>query len=221
MSWESTALYYKSINEGIKARRGGLHSAKIILYSVDFAELAELQHNNDWQKITNLLVNGAKSIAASGADCLLICTNTMHKVASEIEAAIQIPLLHISDATAEQLIKNKLTTVGLLGTKFTMEQDFYKDRFKEKFGITALIPDSSQRDQLHNIIYNELCLGKIIPESKEHLFKIINSLQKKGAQAIVLGCTEITMLIAQSDIALPLYDTTAFHSAKAVSWALN
>jgi len=221
MSWESTASYYKAINEGVKDSLGGLHSAKIILYSVDFDELEKLQHLGQWDETAKILSEAARSVEAAGADFLMICTNTMHKVAAEIESAISIPLLHIADATAEKLVFDNVKRVGLLGTRFTMEQDFYKGRLSEQFGIEVIVPEAGQRDVVHNIIYSELCLGKITEKSKQQYFEIINCLHEQGAEAVILGCTEITLLVQQEHTAVPLYDTTQIHAAQAVKLAIS
>jgi aspartate racemase len=219
MSWESTLSYYRLINQGVKAQLGGLHSAKICLYSVDFAEIEQLQHDGQWDKTATILCSAAQAVAAGGADFLLICTNTMHKVADTIQQNISIPLLHIADATAQQLINHQINTVGLLGTKFTMEQDFYKGRLTEKFGINVIIPSNQQRENVHKIIYDELCLGLINANSKAIYLDIIQSLQQQGAQAIILGCTEIALLVQQNDTEIRLYDTTAIHAKAAVDLA--
>lgn len=221
MSWESTLSYYKAINQGIKAKLGGLNSAKICLYSVNFDEIEKLQHAGKWAETAEILAQAARSVEAGGADCLLICTNTMHKVAPEIEAHISIPILHIADATAEQLKADGVSKVGLLGTRFTMEQDFYKSRLTDKFGIEVVIPQEKERETIHRVIYDELCRGEINASSKNVYLAIVNSLQQRGAQAVILGCTEIALLIQQADTSVPLYDTTEIHAAKAVSWALE
>lgn len=220
MSWESTASYYAIINTAVKESLGGLHSAKICLYSVDFAEIEALQMAGDWQQAGHLLAQAAKNIAAAGAEGLLICTNTMHKVANQIEAAIDIPLLHIADATAEKLLTDGVQKVGLLGTRFTMEQDFYKSRLMEKYGIDVLVPTEPERQSVHDIIYTELCLGKINVSSKQRYLEVIAQLQQRGAEAVILGCTEIALLVEQSDTSMPLYDTTRIHALAAVEWAL-
>jgi len=221
MSWESTASYYKAINEGVKNSLGGLHSAKICLYSVDFDEIEKLQHQGLWDETSKILSQAAQSIEAGGADFLLICTNTMHKVAPEIEASISIPVLHIADATAEKLISDNLKCVGLLGTRFTMEQNFYKGRLTEKFAIKVIVPESKQQQTIHDIIYSELCLGEIKEESRQKYLEIINDLQAQGAEAVILGCTEIALLVQQADTNVPLYDTTEIHAAKAVKLATS
>ena len=221
MSWESTATYYREINEGIKQNLGGLHSAKICLYSVDFDEIEKLQHTDDWDTAAMVLADGARKIEAGGADFLIICTNTMHRVASEIEQAISIPLLHIADATALKLKDDNITRVGLLGTRFTMEHNFYKSRITELFGIEVLVPEPDERTLLHAIIYDELCLGKIENPSRQQCLEIISRLFARGAQAVILGCTEIALLISQDHTNIPLYDTTVIHANQAVSYALK
>jgi aspartate racemase len=221
MSWESTVSYYQLINKGINAQLGGLHSAKVVLNSVDFAQIEALQHSGDWQGTADILTACAKSVEDGGADCLLICTNTMHKVADQIEQVINIPLLHIADATAQRLVADKITKVGLLGTAFTMEQDFYKQRLTKKYGIEVLIPDSDSRAQVHHIIYTELCKGEINSSSRDVYLAAIEQLAQQGAQAIILGCTEIALLVQQSHTDIPLYDTTALHAQAAVEFALK
>ncbi len=220
MSWESTVDYYRVINERVKNSLGGLHSAKIILYSVDFEPIEKLQHEGDWEETARILSEAAQSVASAGADFLLICTNTMHKVAPQIEKSINIPLLHIADATAEVLVQEGIKTVGLLGTAFTMEQDFYKGRLSENYGLNVLVPESEDRKVVHRIIYQELCLGKIESNSKAEYLRIIDSLSNQGAEAVILGCTEIGMLVNQGDTEVRLLDTTAIHAEKAVERAL-
>lgn len=220
MSWESTQSYYRAINEGVKTELGGLHSAKIALYSVDFAEIETLQHQGEWQKTADILAAAALSVQKAGADFLLICTNTMHKVAPQIQHQIDIPILHIADATAHILLADGINRVGLLGTKFTMEQDFYKARLQAQ-GIEVLIPGDSERADIHDVIYSELCLGVINRTSKARYLDIVSRLADSGAQAIILGCTEIALLIQQQDTDVPLYDTTAIHARQAIAMALN
>jgi aspartate racemase len=220
MSWESTLVYYRAINAGVKARLGGLHSAKIVLHSVDFEPIERLQHAGDWQGTAEILVNAARSVQAAGADFLLICTNTMHKVAPEIEAAIRIPLLHIADATAVRLQSEGVETVGLLGTAFTMEQTFYKDRLSEKYGLRVLVPNDEDRALVHRVIYEELCLGRVNPGSRQQYLRIIEELAGEGAEAVILGCTEIGLLVQDTDTAVRLLDTTAIHAEVAVERAL-
>lgn len=219
MSWESTASYYKAINEGVKHKLGGLHSAKIFLYSVDFDEIEKLQHQGQWQQTAHILSAGAQAVEAGGADFLLICTNTMHKVAKEIQSAISIPLIHIADATAAQLVTDKITRVGLLGTQFTMQQDFYKHRITENYGIEVIVPNQADQEVVHNIIYNELCQGEIKEQSRIRYLAIIEKLFAEGAQAVILGCTEIALLVQQTHTHVPLYDTTQIHAATAVNLA--
>jgi len=219
MSWESTVPYYRQINEAIKERLGGLHSAKIILYSVDFHEVEQLQHGGDWMAAGALLAKAAQALESAGADFLVLCTNTMHKVAPAIEAAVRIPLLHIADPTAEEIKKAGLSTVGLLGTRFTMEQEFYKDRLRERHGLNVLVPKQQDREIVHRIIYEELCLGKVIDESRSVYRRVMADLKQQGAQAIILGCTEISLLVGQRDSAVPLFDTTGIHARKAAEWA--
>ncbi len=221
MSWESTVGYYRAINMGIKSRLGGLHSAKIVLYSVDFDPIEKLQHKDDWPGTATILADAARNIEAGGADFLLICTNTMHKVAQQVEEAIQIPLLHIADATAEALLHDGIRTVGLLGTGFTMEEKFYKGRLHDKHGLNVVVPDPVDRTIVHDVIYQELCQGKISEHSRIEYLRIINTLAQKGAKAVILGCTEIGMLVKQEDTDIPLYDTTILHANKAVEYALS
>ena len=220
MSWESTIAYYRLINQGVKNSLGGLHSAKIAMYSVDFGPIEKLQHDGDWNGAAKILIEAAKNIQSAGADFLLICTNTMHKVSLEIEESIDIPLIHIADATAEVLVKKGIQTVGLLGTAFTMEQDFYKRRLAENYNLTVLIPDAPDRKVVHNIIFNELCLGELLPASKAEYLRIITSLANQGAEAVILGCTEIGMLVNQADTEIELLDTTYIHAQKAVEYAM-
>lgn len=221
MSWESTLDYYRAINEGVKQSLGGLHSAKIVLHSVDFAPIETLQQQGDWDVSARILSEAALSVQSAGADFLLICTNTMHKVAPQIEAAINIPILHIADATAELLLLDGIETVGLLGTAFTMEQDFYKGRLIDKHGLKVLVPDAADRKIVHQVIYEELCLGETREASKREYLRIIDRLAGQGAQAVILGCTEIAMLVSQKDTGVRLLDTTAIHAQKAVQFALT
>ncbi len=221
MSWESSANYYKAINEGIKEKLGGLHSAKIILNSVDFDEIEKLQHTGDWEATAKILSKEAKNIQNAGADCLVICTNTMHKVVPDIEQNIHIPILHIADATAETLLEDGVKTVGLLGTAFTMEQEFYKGRLKNKYNLNVIVPNTKDIKIIHDIIYKELCLGIIQEYSRKEYVRIINNLVSKGVTAIILGCTEIAMLIKQKDTKVKLYDTTQIHAKKAVEFAVK
>ncbi|MFG6175644.1 aspartate/glutamate racemase family protein [Halomonas sp. THAF12] len=220
MSWESTQSYYRALNEGVKRELGGFHSAKVALYSVDFAEIEALQQQDRWDVAGERLAEAARRVQAAGADLLLIATNTMHKVAPQVEAAIEIPLLHIADATAERLRQDGIRRVGLLGTRFTMEQAFYKDRLTERFGIEVLVPEAEQRERLHRVIFDELCQGCIEPASKAAFLEIIADLHARGAEAVILGCTEIALLVGQADTPVPLYDTTALHADAAVVAAL-
>lgn len=220
MSWESTLSYYRLINEGVKTALGGLHSAQIVLYSVDFDPIEKLQHAGNWPATAAILSDAAKKIEAAGADFLLLCTNTMHKVAADIEHAITIPFLHIADATARQLLQDGVDTVGLLGTAFTMEEDFYKGRLMERHRLNVIVPDNDARQLIHRVIYQELCLGQIRDDSRQRFLAIVDTLQQQGAQAIILGCTEIGLLITQDHTAIPLYDTTAIHAAATVKMAI-
>ena len=220
MSWESTELYYRLINEEAKRALGGLHSAPIVMVSVDFHEIERLQARGDWDTSARILSEEARKIEAAGAELLLICTNTMHKIADQVENAIGIPLLHIADATAEQLAADGVGRVGLLGTRFTMEQAFYKDRLADGFGIDVLVPGQEQRDVVHEVIYSELCLGVVSDPSRQQYLEIISGLREQGAEAVILGCTEIALLVGQEHTPVPLYDTTAIHAAAAVRAAL-
>ena len=221
MSWESTVPYYQLINQAVRERLGGLHSAKIILYSVDFAEVEHLQASGQWEAAGALLAEVARKLEAAGADALVVCTNTMHKVADVITGAVNIPLLHIADPTAQAIKEAGYTTVGLLGTRFTMEQDFYRSRLETLHGLTVLTPPALDREAVHRIIFEELCLGQIQDASRQTYQQVIASLQAQGAQAIILGCTEIALLVRPQDCAVPLFDTTALHAAHAASWAMN
>lgn len=220
MSWESTVPYYRQINETIKSQLGGLHSARLILYSVDFHDIERLQSTGDWPLAAARLAEVAQTLERAGADGLVLCTNTMHKVADAIQAAVSIPLLHIADPTAAAIAQAGHHTVGLLGTRFTMEQDFYRSRLEQKFGLTVLTPPPAERDLVHRVIYEELCLGQVLPGSRAAFLRVIAGLGACGAQAIILGCTEIAMLVAQTDITLPLFDTTQLHARSAALWAL-
>jgi len=222
MSWESSLEYYRIINETVRDRLGGLHSAKCILYSLDFQEIETLQQEGKWDELTKIMIESAQNLEKAGANMVLICTNTMHKMANEVQNAIQIPLLHIADAAAEKVKEKNLKKVGLLGTKYTMEQEFYKGRIKEKYNIDVIIPDTDdEREDVHNVIFDELCLGQIKDESREKYKKIIKNLAKNGAEGIILGCTEIPLLINQKDFAIPIFDTTLIHCISAVNYALN
>ncbi|USD56761.1 aspartate/glutamate racemase family protein [Vibrio sp. SCSIO 43155] len=221
MSWESTANYYQIINREVKARLGGLHSGKVCLYSVDFAEIETLQHQSRWDDTAIILAQAAKSVEAGGADFILICTNTMHKVADQIQQAVNVPLVHIADATAEQLVVDGIKKVGLLGTRFTMEQDFYKQRLIDKFGVDVVVPSSDDQTIVHDVIYNELCKGEVHDDSRQHYLTIIEKLVEQGAEAVILGCTEIAMLVESQHTDVKLYDTTEIHAKAAVEKALD
>ena len=221
MSWESTIPYYRQINETIRECLGGLHSAKIVLYSVDFHEIERLQSAGDWDSAGAVLAEAARSLEAAGAAFLVLCTNTMHKVASHIEAAVNIPLLHITDPTAAEIKRAGVSTVGLLGTRFTMEQAFYRARLSEHHGLRVVVPETEDREVVHRIIYEELCLGVVKPESRSEYRRVMKSLATQGVQAIILGCTEISLLVDQQDSEVPLFDTTAIHARSAAEEALR
>jgi aspartate racemase len=221
MSWESTELYYRLINQGVKAKLGGLHSARIALVSVDFSDIEAMQMAGDWEAAGQALAQAARQVEAAGADFLLICTNTMHKVALQVQAAIGIPLLHVADATAERIKAAGMRTVGLLGTSFTMEQDFYKGRLVQQHGLDVLIPSKPDRDVVHRVIYDELCLGTVKDASRDAFLGIMADLHARGAQGIIEGCTEIVMLVQQEHTDIPLFDTTSIHAEAAVSEALR
>ncbi|MWJ29493.1 amino acid racemase [Halomonas sp. ZH2S] len=220
MSWESTQTYYRLINQKVRDELGGLHSAKLVLYSVDFAEIESLQRQGDWQATAEILGSAGRAVEAAGAEFVVLCTNTMHKVAAQIEQAVSIPLLHIADATARELLNNGVTCVGLLGTQFTMEQAFYRERL-EAHGIRVMVPDVLQRERVHSVIYHELCRGVVSPASKAAYLDVIASLADRGAQGVILGCTEIGLLIQGSDTDVPLYDTTEIHAEQVVQLALG
>lgn len=219
MSWESTLLYYKTINEETKNKLGKLHSAKIAMISVDFDVIETLQHKGDWDKTATLLTNDAMNIEKAGADFLVICTNTMHKVANKIQNKINIPILHIADATAQALVKDNIKKVGLLGTAFTMKQDFYKKRLIDNFNLEVQVPSEEEINIIHKIIYEELCLGITKESSKNEYKKVIQNLVNNGCEAIILGCTEIGLLVKDEDSTVPLYDTALIHAKKAVELA--
>jgi len=220
MSWESTEVYYRLINEETRRLLGGLHSARIVMVSVDFQEIEKLQHEGNWVATGNILAEHARQIESAGADFLLICTNTMHKVADQVSAAIHIPLLHIADATAKRIRETGIGTVGLLGTRFTMEQDFYQGRLQQH-GLKVLVPSAEDRETVHRVIYDELCLGKVEPESRDAFLDIIDKLTAQGATAIIEGCTEIGMLVEQEHTEVTLFDTTRIHAEQAVALALK
>lgn len=220
MSWESTLPYYRQINQSVRQRLGGLHSARLVLYSVDFHDVERLQQAEDWQAAGALLAHCARTLETAGADFLVLCTNTMHRVAPAIEAAVRVPLLHIADATAAEIKQAGFSTVGLLGTRFTMEQDFYQGRLRERHALQVLVPSLLDREIIHRIIYDELCLGRIIDGSRSEYRRIMAELVLQGAQAIILGCTEISLLVGPQDSAVPLFDTTDIHARHAAHWAL-
>ena len=220
MSWESTALYYDIINREVASRCGGLHSARMQVVSLDFHDIAERQKAGDWAGMAGILGDAAAGLQSSGADCILIGTNTMHKIAPEVQARVGVPLLHIADITAQAILAAGLTKVGLTGTRFTMEQAFYRERLAAH-GIECVIPDPQERDEIHRIIFSELCQGVIDPTSKSKLLGCIDALHERGAQGVILGCTELIMLVQQSDTALPLFDTTRLHAMAAVDFALG
>lgn len=221
MSWESSLEYYRILNETVKERLGGLHSAKCILHSVDFAEIEELQHAGRWDEAARKMVEAGLSLQSAGADVLVLCTNTMHKLAGEIEAGVDLPLLHIADAAAEVVKAAGISRVGLLGTKFTMEQDFYRGRLTDKHGLQVIIPGQPDREFIHQVIYGELCLGVVKEESRREFAMIIAKLVASGAQGVILGCTEIENLVRQQDSLVPVFPTTRIHAQAAVDWALN
>ena len=220
MSWESTVTYYQILNETVKQRLGGLHSAKILLYSVDFDEIEKYQSSGEWEKSAEVLSQAAMNLEKAGADFIVICTNTMHKVAPKIQSHISIPIIHIAEATADELIKRGISRVALLGTKYTMTQDFYKDKLL-KAGIDVVIPDSTGIETVNDIIYKELCLGIISEESKKKYLEIIDRLAEQGAQGVILGCTDIGLLIQQTDTSLPVFDTTQIHAIKAAELSIE
>ena len=221
MSWESSLEYYRIINETVKRKLGGFHSAKSLMYSVDFEEIEKLQHLGNWAEATRMMIDAAQRVERGGADCIVICTNTMHLMAEEVENSIQIPLLHIADVTARKIKEKGHRVVGLLGTRFTMEQDFYRGRLKEKHGIDVLIPEEEERIAIHAILYDELCLGEIKKESKEKFKTIIGNLEARRAEGIILGCTEIPLIVKQEEYEISLYDTTTLHAEAAVDFALQ
>lgn len=221
MSWESTAIYYKLLNEEVKHRLGGLNSANCILYSVNFCQIEALQRQGDWDSAAVILADAARAVEAAGADFILICTNTMHLVFDQIQAAVDIPVIHIADTLGEQLQQHGLKKVGLLATAFTMEKSFYKNRLKDRFDIELITPNDNDRETVHSIIYQELCLGKIHRSSKEKYLAVINRLHQQGSEAIALGCTEINLLLTAEDSLIPLFDTTEIHAKQAVALALN
>ena len=219
MSWESTITYYQLLNEAAKAQLGGLHSAKILLYSVDFFEVEALMSRGDWDAAADMLGTVAARLQQAGADCILICTNTLHKVAPEVQARISVPLIHIAEAAAEELLKRGISRVGLLGTKYTMTQEFYRDKLVE-CGIEVLIPEGDDIDLVNHVIFDELCLGIVKDESRAAYLRVIANLRSRGAEGILLGCTELGLIVSQADVSLPLFDTTVIHAEKAAEFAL-
>jgi len=221
ISWESTLEYYRVINQYTKERLGGFHSAKLVLYSVDFAEVEVRQHQGRWDELAGLMIDAAQRVERAGAELLVICANTMHRMADDVRRNIRIPIVHIGDVTAEAVKARSIKVVGLLGTRFTMEQDFYKQRLIQNHGLEVIIPEEKEREDIHRILYNELCLGEIKERSKGTFMKIIANLESRGAQGIILGCTEIPLLVSQEDYRIPLFDTTTLHARAAVDFALR
>jgi len=221
MSWESSLEYYRIINETAKAKLGRLHSAKSIMYSVDFAEIEILQHQGKWREAAQMLIDAAKNLENGGADFIVLCTNTMHKVADDIQANVKIPLLHIADATAQLVKDSGIKKIGLLGTRFTMEEEFYKGRLSQKYGLTVNVPNAQEREIVHRVIYDELVIGEIRQHSKEQYIGIIEQMVDEGAEGVILGCTEIGLLIHKQDSQVPLFDTTRIHAEAAVEYALK
>lgn len=221
MSWESTALYYQQINEAVKEKLGGLHSAKIAMISVDFQEIEALQHAGEWEATGDILAQASQQVQAAGADFLVICTNTMHKVAPQIAAQIDMPILHIADATAERIKAQGIKNIGLLGTRFTMEQDFYAGRLRDEHGLNVLLPPKADRELVHRVIYEELVLGVVRDESRQEFLRIMDNLRAAGAEGVIEGCTEIVLLVQQEHTELPLFDTTSIHAEAAVGMSLE
>ena len=221
MSWESTVPYYQTINRVVRERLGGLHSARIVLYSVDFHEIERLQHESRWAEAAEILLDAARLVEGAGADFLVLCTNTMHKVAPSIEAGIGIPLLHIADATGTRIAAAGFATIGLLGTRFTMEEAFYRERLERRHGLTVLTPSPDEREAVHRVIYDELCQGVVRGQSRERYREVMADLVARGAEAVILGCTEISLLVGEQDASVPLFDTTAIHVEDALDWMLG
>ena len=221
MSWESTLLYYQLLNEGVREQLGGLHSAKIVMYSVDFAEIEQFQVDGEWQQAGEQLAVAAAGLEQAGAEMILLCTNLMHKVAPQIEAKIDVPFLHIADAAGHAIKAQRLQKVGLLGTRYTMEEDFYRQRLLDKYGLDVVIPEQTDRDYIHQIIFSELCLGKFTAESRQNYLTIIDKLRRQGVEGVILGCTEIPLLVRQKDTNLPLFNTAALHAEYALEYSLN
>lgn len=221
MSWESTIPYYRLINEGVKAQLGGLHSASLLLHSVDFHEIEECQRSGEWEKAGDILADAAVGLQNAGAQGIVLCTNTMHKIAGQIEARIDVPFLHIADATGRAIVAQKQSKVALLGTRYTMEQDFYRGRLTEEFGIETLIPGESDRARVNQVIFDELCLGTFSDASRAYYVSLIAQLAEQGAQGVIFGCTEIGLLVSQEQSPIPVYDTAALHAADAVTFMLS
>lgn len=219
MSWESTILYYQYLNQGVRARCGGLHSARILLHSFDFAEIEELQVQGEWERAGTLLAQAARGLQNAGAELLVICTNLMHKVAPEVTAAVEVPLLHIADAAGREITAQNVSKVGLLGARYTMEEDFYRERLRERHAVEVVIPPPVDREYVHRVIFDELCQGRFTAEARAEYLRIIEGLRRQGAAGVVLGCTEIPLLVRQEDIDLPLFDTTALHARYALDAA--
>ena len=221
MSWESTVPYYRRINQRIGERLGGLHSAEIVLYSVEFAEIECLQHEGRWRSAAEILIRAARAVEGAGAEVLVICTNTMHKLYGEVEGAVRIPVLHIADATARVIAAAGVETVGLLGTRFTMEEDFYRGRLRARHGLEVLVPGEADRELVHRVIYDELCRGEVRDASRREYARILGELAERGAEGVILGCTEISLLVGPEDAPVPVFDTTAIHAEAAADWALS
>ncbi|MCK4920423.1 MAG: aspartate/glutamate racemase family protein [Bacteroidales bacterium] len=221
MSWESSIVYYELINKKVKEKLGGFHSCKSLMYTVDFDQIVELQHEDKWKELDVIMADAAKRLEKGGADIVVLCTNTMHLCSKAITDSISIPFLHIAEATGMAVSNQNIKKIALLGTRFTMEKDFYKEVLTDKFGIEVIIPNDSEREKVHKIIYEELVHGQIKPESKEVYKTIIANLERRGAQGVILGCTEIPLLISNSDVNIPTFDTTKIHAEKAVDWILN
>jgi len=221
MSWESTLEYYRIINEEMRSRLGGDHSAELVIYSFDFYNIVRLQEQGDWKRLEDMMVEAGKDLKQAGADFLLICANTMNKMADEVEERVDLPVIHIGDATSEVIKERDMSTVGLVGTKYVMEGDFYRKRMKERHGIEVLIPEKENRDKVHDMIYNELCKGEVKKESKNSLLRTLQNLVDRGAEGIILGCTEIPLYITEDDVDIPLFDTTTIHAEAAVDRALE
>lgn len=221
MSWESSSEYYRIINEVTRARLGPLYSAKSLMYTVNFHEIEAMQHAGRWDEAAAVLIDAAGRLERGGAACIVLCTNTMHKLAEEVQAATPLPLLHIADTTAKQIKARGIRKVGLLGTAFTMEQDFYKGRLAKRFGLEVVVPETSKQQLVHRIIYDELCQGKVLPESKVYYTEIMDELVDDGAEGIILGCTEIMLLVGQAESRVPVFDTTRIHAQAAVDFALE